>query len=172
MISLGAVAGGAVTVLVSAYVATSPTFGWTGRSLSLLDPTYASKVGSRGGSGPCPWSLFEFPLPHCYLSSSWFFLTAQKVLALAYVERVRRLQSAVQCSANSNLKPTTFLPPAVHSHHRLRIGTPAALLVLLLQRPAHDRAARARRPDLVLPAPHRRLPLSRHVRYHGRVLFG
>ena len=32
-----------MAALVVSYVAASPTFGWTGRSLSLLDPTYASK---------------------------------------------------------------------------------------------------------------------------------
>lgn len=60
--TVGAIAGGAVVVLVSAYVATSPTFGWTGRSLSLLDPTYASKyipiIASVSEHQPPCWSSF------------------------------------------------------------------------------------------------------------------
>jgi dolichyl-diphosphooligosaccharide--protein glycosyltransferase len=39
----GGAAFAALFLLVASYVAASPTFGWTGRSLSLLDPTYASK---------------------------------------------------------------------------------------------------------------------------------
>lgn len=43
MITVGGAALALVLALVVSYVAASPTFGWTGRSLSLLDPTYASK---------------------------------------------------------------------------------------------------------------------------------
>jgi dolichyl-diphosphooligosaccharide--protein glycosyltransferase len=44
------------------YVAASPTFGWTGRSLSLLDPTYASKyipiIASVSEHQPPNWSMY------------------------------------------------------------------------------------------------------------------
>lgn len=43
LFSLGILLGSTVGIIVLSYIAASPTFGWTGRSLSLLDPTYASK---------------------------------------------------------------------------------------------------------------------------------
>ena len=43
VLMFGATAAAVVAAAVVSYVAASPTFGWTGRSLSLLDPTYASK---------------------------------------------------------------------------------------------------------------------------------
>ena len=45
-----------------AYVSTSPTFGWSGRSLSLLDPTYASKyipiIASVSEHQPPTWTSY------------------------------------------------------------------------------------------------------------------
>jgi dolichyl-diphosphooligosaccharide--protein glycosyltransferase len=47
---------------VAAFVASSPTLGWTGRSLSLLDPTYASKyipiIASVSEHQPPTWSSY------------------------------------------------------------------------------------------------------------------
>ena len=58
----GAAVGGGALALVAAYVAASPTFGWTGRSLSLLDPTYASKyipiIASVSEHQPPAWSSY------------------------------------------------------------------------------------------------------------------
>jgi len=55
---------GIVVVLTAmvAYVASSPTLGWTGRSLSLLDPTYASKyipiIASVSEHQPPSWPSY------------------------------------------------------------------------------------------------------------------
>jgi len=58
----GAVIASVFILLVVSYVAASPTFGWTGRSLSLLDPTYASKyipiIASVSEHQPPNWSMF------------------------------------------------------------------------------------------------------------------
>jgi dolichyl-diphosphooligosaccharide---protein glycosyltransferase len=47
---------------VALFVASSPTLGWTGRSLSLLDPTYASKyipiIASVSEHQPPTWSSY------------------------------------------------------------------------------------------------------------------
>lgn len=59
--------GGAVLLAVAftavlGYVMASPTFGWTGRSLSLLDPTYASKyipiIASVSEHQPPAWTSY------------------------------------------------------------------------------------------------------------------
>jgi dolichyl-diphosphooligosaccharide---protein glycosyltransferase len=63
-------AGGAllavVFLVVVTYVTASPTFGWTGRSLSLLDPTYASKyipiIASVSEHQPPTWSMYFMDL--------------------------------------------------------------------------------------------------------------
>lgn len=51
-----------VAVLMVGYVMASPTFGWTGRSLSLLDPTYASKyipiIASVSEHQPPAWNSY------------------------------------------------------------------------------------------------------------------
>ncbi|KAK9846648.1 hypothetical protein WJX81_008403 [Elliptochloris bilobata] len=53
---------GVVATLVIFYVMASPTFGWTGRSLSLLDPTYASKyipiIASVSEHQPPSWPSY------------------------------------------------------------------------------------------------------------------
>ena len=58
----GALVASALVLIVVSYVAASPTFGWTGRSLSLLDPTYASKyipiIASVSEHQPPNWSMF------------------------------------------------------------------------------------------------------------------
>ena len=58
----GAIIASFFILLVVSYVAASPTFGWTGRSLSLLDPTYASKyipiIASVSEHQPPNWSMF------------------------------------------------------------------------------------------------------------------
>lgn len=49
-------------VLTLLYMLTSPTFGWTGRSLSLLDPTYAAKyipiIASVSEHQPPAWNAY------------------------------------------------------------------------------------------------------------------
>lgn len=55
--------GAALSVsALCAYILSSPTFGWTGRSLTLLDPTYASKyipiIASVSEHQPTPWTSF------------------------------------------------------------------------------------------------------------------
>ena len=61
-LTFGAVAASAFVLIVVSYVAASPTFGWTGRSLSLLDPTYASKyipiIASVSEHQPPNWSMY------------------------------------------------------------------------------------------------------------------
>ncbi|EIE25593.1 STT3 subunit of Oligosaccharyl transferase [Coccomyxa subellipsoidea C-169] len=51
-----------ILLLVLFYVMSSPTFGWTGRSLSLLDPTYASKyipiIASVSEHQPPAWPSY------------------------------------------------------------------------------------------------------------------
>lgn len=58
----GAVAVSAVVLLVLGYVLRSPTFGWTGRSLTLLDPTYASRfvpiIASVSEHQPPSWPSY------------------------------------------------------------------------------------------------------------------
>ncbi|KAK9865090.1 hypothetical protein WJX84_009375 [Apatococcus fuscideae] len=53
---------GVLLALVTGYVMASPTFGWTGRSLSLLDPTYASKyipiIASVSEHQPPAWPSY------------------------------------------------------------------------------------------------------------------
>jgi dolichyl-diphosphooligosaccharide---protein glycosyltransferase len=54
--------GAAVGIAVVLKALASPTFGWTGRSLSLLDPTYASKyipiIASVSEHQPPPWNSY------------------------------------------------------------------------------------------------------------------
>ncbi|KDD76460.1 STT3 subunit of oligosaccharyl transferase [Helicosporidium sp. ATCC 50920] len=62
-----ALVGGSATLLtVVAYVMASPTFGWSGRSLSLLDPTYASKyipiIASVSEHQPPTWANYYMDL--------------------------------------------------------------------------------------------------------------
>lgn len=71
VIGAGAVMGAAVGAAVVVRVMASPTFGWTGRSLSLLDPTYASKfipiIASVSEHQPPAWnSYFQVRLLHTY----------------------------------------------------------------------------------------------------------
>lgn len=62
VLTFGSAALALVLALVVSYVAASPTFGWTGRSLSLLDPTYASKyipiIASVSEHQPPSWSSY------------------------------------------------------------------------------------------------------------------
>jgi dolichyl-diphosphooligosaccharide--protein glycosyltransferase len=63
LVGLGALAALAIGGAgVAAFVARSPTLGWTGRSLSLLDPTYASKyipiIASVSEHQPPTWSSY------------------------------------------------------------------------------------------------------------------
>ena len=66
-----AIAGGvaalaAAAAAVAGHVAASPTLGWTGRSLSLLDPTYASKyipiIASVSEHQPPAWPSYLMDL--------------------------------------------------------------------------------------------------------------
>lgn len=62
LITVGAVLLGIVLLLVVLSVMASPTYGWTGRSLSLLDPTYASKyipiIASVSEHQPPTWASY------------------------------------------------------------------------------------------------------------------
>eukprot|EP01025_Chloroclados_australasicus_P036448 TRINITY_DN3714_c0_g3_i2.p1 TRINITY_DN3714_c0_g3~~TRINITY_DN3714_c0_g3_i2.p1 ORF type:complete len:747 (-),score=99.69 TRINITY_DN3714_c0_g3_i2:376-2616(-) len=62
LLAAGVVVLGLVLITVIGYVLTSPTFGWTGRSLSLLDPTYASKyipiIASVSEHQPPAWTSY------------------------------------------------------------------------------------------------------------------
>jgi hypothetical protein len=62
VLTFGTTALAVVLAAVVSYVAASPTFGWTGRSLSLLDPTYASKyipiIASVSEHQPPSWSSY------------------------------------------------------------------------------------------------------------------
>jgi dolichyl-diphosphooligosaccharide--protein glycosyltransferase len=62
VLGFGATIGAVLVLIVVTYVTASPTFGWTGRSLSLLDPTYASKyipiIASVSEHQPPTWSMY------------------------------------------------------------------------------------------------------------------
>ncbi|GMQ06400.1 hypothetical protein CsSME_00051014 [Camellia sinensis var. sinensis] len=62
VVSVGLVVCGAVIAVLVALVASSPTKGWSGRSLSLLDPTYASKyipiIASVSEHQPPTWPSY------------------------------------------------------------------------------------------------------------------
>ena len=62
VLSAGAAIGAVVAAAVVLKMLASPTFGWTGRSLSLLDPTYASKyipiIASVSEHQPPPWNSY------------------------------------------------------------------------------------------------------------------
>ena len=61
-LALVALAGAAVAAMVVVYLSASPTFGWSGRSLTLLDPTYASKyipiIASVAEHAPPVWTQY------------------------------------------------------------------------------------------------------------------
>merc|ERR1711897_31791 len=56
------VVGSIVIGMVGVYLSASPTFGWSGRSLTLLDPTYASKyipiIASVAEHQPPVWTQY------------------------------------------------------------------------------------------------------------------
>ncbi|KAK6151837.1 hypothetical protein DH2020_014472 [Rehmannia glutinosa] len=62
VVSVGLIVCGAVLAVLIALVASSPTKGWSGRSLSLLDPTYASKyipiIASVSEHQPPTWPSY------------------------------------------------------------------------------------------------------------------
>ena len=62
VLTVGAAGGAAAAVAVVLKVLASPTLGWTGRSLSLLDPTYASKyipiIASVSEHQPPAWNSY------------------------------------------------------------------------------------------------------------------
>ncbi|KAK9824511.1 hypothetical protein WJX72_010999 [[Myrmecia] bisecta] len=62
VLTVGVAAIGVVFTLLTGYIMASPTFGWTGRSLSLLDPTYASKyipiIASVSEHQPPAWPSY------------------------------------------------------------------------------------------------------------------
>ncbi|KAL8489729.1 hypothetical protein ACS0TY_025084 [Phlomoides rotata] len=66
VVSVGLVVGFAVLAVLIALVASSPTGGWSGRSLSLLDPTYASKyipiIASVSEHQPPTWPSYFMDL--------------------------------------------------------------------------------------------------------------
>lgn len=66
ILTLGAIVCCAVVAVLIALVASSPTKGWSGRSLSLLDPTYASKyipiIASVSEHQPPTWPSYFMDL--------------------------------------------------------------------------------------------------------------
>ncbi|KAI3802889.1 hypothetical protein L1987_31036 [Smallanthus sonchifolius] len=66
VVSVGLVVCCAVVAILLAVVASSPTKGWSGRSLSLLDPTYASKyipiIASVSEHQPPTWPSYFMDL--------------------------------------------------------------------------------------------------------------
>ncbi|CAK0743080.1 hypothetical protein CVIRNUC_001442 [Coccomyxa viridis] len=62
LLTVGVAIMSGTLLLVIFYVISSPTFGWTGRSLSLLDPTYASKyipiIASVSEHQPPAWPSY------------------------------------------------------------------------------------------------------------------
>lgn len=62
VVTVGLVVCGVVVAVLVALVASSPTMGWSGRSLSLLDPTYASKyipiIASVSEHQPPTWPSY------------------------------------------------------------------------------------------------------------------
>jgi asparagine N-glycosylation enzyme membrane subunit Stt3 len=62
LVGAGAALGAAVGVAVVLKMLASPTFGWTGRSLSLLDPTYAARyipiIASVSEHQPPTWNAY------------------------------------------------------------------------------------------------------------------
>eukprot|EP00899_Mesostigma_viride_P011894 jgi/Mesvir1/20705/Mv14903-RA.2 len=66
VVTAGSVAGVAFISSIVVYVAASPTMGWTGRSLSLLDPTYAGKhipiIASVSEHQPPSWTSYFMDL--------------------------------------------------------------------------------------------------------------
>ncbi|KAG6471200.1 hypothetical protein ZIOFF_072301 [Zingiber officinale] len=62
IVTIGIAVCGAVLAILIALVASSPTKGWSGRSLSLLDPTYASKyipiIASVSEHQPPTWPSY------------------------------------------------------------------------------------------------------------------
>ncbi|EYU30721.1 hypothetical protein ABFS82_11G052700 [Erythranthe guttata] len=66
VVSVGLIVGFAVLAVLIALVASSPTKGWSGRSLSLLDPTYASKyipiIASVSEHQPPTWPSYFMDL--------------------------------------------------------------------------------------------------------------
>ncbi|KAH7855699.1 hypothetical protein Vadar_027828 [Vaccinium darrowii] len=62
VVSIGLVVCCAVVAVLVALIASSPTMGWSGRSLSLLDPTYASKyipiIASVSEHQPPTWPSY------------------------------------------------------------------------------------------------------------------
>ncbi|KAG2484889.1 hypothetical protein HYH03_016370 [Edaphochlamys debaryana] len=58
--------GALLASMVAAYVAKSPTLGWTGRSMTLLDPTYASRfvpiIASVSEHQPPQWNSYIMDL--------------------------------------------------------------------------------------------------------------
>ena len=62
LLTTGAVLLAVSSLVIVTAVISSPTFGWTGRSLSLLDPTYASKyipiIASVSEHQPPTWASY------------------------------------------------------------------------------------------------------------------
>ena len=62
VLAIGGIVLALVFLAVVTYITASPTLGWTGRSLSLLDPTYASKyipiIASVSEHQPPTWSMY------------------------------------------------------------------------------------------------------------------
>ena len=61
-VALVAAVGVSVASMVFVYLSASPTFGWSGRSLTLIDPTYASKyipiIASVAEHRPPTWNQY------------------------------------------------------------------------------------------------------------------
>lgn len=144
MLTFGTTALAVVAALVVSYVAASPTFGWTGRSLSLLDPTYASKyipiIASvsgeqrgwlEGGSAAVGWWLERksAAVGWCVILPSLYPHHRLRVWAAACL-------LVWTCSAEPRLPPPEFAehqPPSWSSYftdlHIASLLAPAGLLL-------------------------------------------
>lgn len=94
LLTAGVACVAAVSVLMVGWVAASPTLRWTGRSLSLLDPTYASKyipiIASVSEHQPTAWNSYFMDthllvlLAPAGLISAFFPLTDGSLFLLLY----------------------------------------------------------------------------------------
>lgn len=94
LVTAGVTGVAIVAVLMVGWVAASPTLRWTGRSLSLLDPTYASKyipiIASVSEHQPTAWNSYFMDthllvlLAPAGLISAFFPLTDGSLFLLLY----------------------------------------------------------------------------------------
>ncbi|KAG2279949.1 hypothetical protein Bca4012_048188 [Brassica carinata] len=90
VVSIGLVVCLIVVAVLVALVASSPTGGWSGRSLSLLDPTYASKyiqiIASVSEHQPPTWPSYFMDINACFspLSDASSFVVLYIVMSVYF----------------------------------------------------------------------------------------